>query len=172
MGKLMKEEDRKLTLEDLREIDDFKALSKLNEDGSYEVDLDFYNYVYEGDLEFYTETGFEGNLASIVSDDRGLHEDGFHRTLEWAHFIKGGEFLEIFKDGEKVWDGLLVTDYEKIFAEDRKPYFMALGVSTDDWEKWFGHEGGYKGKIYTLKPVLAEDDEYLKKYKGSNDDRN
>lgn len=152
-------------LKKLKEHDDFKAITEIREDGSYEVDLDFYKHSYEGSLSFYWETGFEGSMASIVEDDRGLHEDGFHRSLSWAVFIQGGEYLEVYNDEKIVWEGILIRDFERIFNKDRKPYFMGYGIEDKQWEDWFGsNEPLYRGKIYTNKPVLAEDPEWKDKY--------
>ncbi|MDB4330509.1 hypothetical protein N9948_02190 [bacterium] len=162
-------EDPVKLLEELKELDDFKAVSKLNKDGSYEIDMGCFEHKYEGELGFYHETGFEGHLASILQEDRGLHEDGFHRSLEWAYFIEGGEFLEVYKDKKKVWDGLLVRDYVKSSSEDRKPYFMGLNIDPDDWEKWFSHGSPtYRGVIHTMKPMLAENEDFQKRYKQKN----
>lgn len=73
---------------------DFRAIHTIYDDGSYLIDLNRYKYVYNGELSFYWETGFEDGIACIIQDKRGINKDGI-KDLKWAHFISGGEYMQI-----------------------------------------------------------------------------
>ena len=170
----------KLTDEQKEQIALGKALRSSNFQGLDEETGEMifeFAHTYEGTLEFYFETGMEGH-ASIVHDDRGWHEspdfnnetkkwDGpltKFKSLEWGVFIRGGEYLEVFKDDEKIWEGLLVNDPLEVSKRDYAFHFIPLGVEFEKWAEWCQKE--YKAVIYTNEPVLAEDPEH-QKYKES-----
>jgi hypothetical protein len=142
----------KISLKNLKKFSDFEAVKRVHRDGSVTLK---YNHVYEGDLEFYFETGFE-SLASILCDDRGVDSQGF-KTLNWAVFFNGGEFLQVYKKNKLIWEGVLVRDFKRIMNPKRKHTFTPfVGISDKKWIEWF--KEGHRGVVSTLKPVFAESD--------------
>lgn len=129
-----------------------------------------YAYTYKGNLEFYFETGFECS-AVILHDDRGLHKspsfnnatqnfDGPEmefKSISWATFIHGGEFLRVFKDGQVLWEGTLTKDRLKMVNTNFVLSFIPKEVPFDTWVSWF--EGELRAEIMTDTPVLADDKE-------------
>lgn len=164
--KKKKKEERNLKkIEELKGYAEFSAYLGTTEDGQTIFKFD---YEYTGNLEFYYETGFE-SVASILHDDRGIDEKGY-KSLSWAVFFNPGDYLQVFKDDkenedEVVWEGLLIRDFEKLkdhieLNPDKsvQNHCFFQDITEEQWVDWFSNN--YRAKVFTTRPVLAQDDNY------------
>lgn len=158
---------------DIQKMSLYKDLKAAN----YEVDKETgeatfsHKFQYCGTLEFYFETGMEG-LASIVHDHRGWKEEHSwnnetkendgplkeYKSLEWAVFLRGGEFLRVYKNDILLWEGLLFRDALAMKNKHYSYHFLPLDISFEDWLTWCKEE--YFVEVFTNEPVLAENEEY------------
>ncbi len=165
------------TDEELDRLSTFKSLKEANYKYKNKDTIEVsYKYKYSGTLEFYHETGMECQ-ASIVHDDRGWREEpDFNnsskkwdgplkkfKSLEWGVFLKGGEYLKVFKDKKIIWEGILIRDILKIKEKAYYYGFIPKGIAFEDWCLWCYNE--YQVEVSTNTPVLAEDEKYIKEHK-------
>jgi len=125
---------------------------------------------YYGELGTYFETGMEG-IAFILHDDRGIKKspdfndetkkwDGplreFH-SIEWTHFISGGEHIRIFeKNGAILYDGPITNDREKVAkARPYRIFFAPKEMELGEWARVVNEK--LKAEIWVDKPVSAEE---------------
>ena len=126
-------------------------------------------YKYSGNLEFYYETGFEGCQAVILHDDRGItkspdfnNETGKwdgplkeFKSLGWAVFLKGGEYLKVFENDKIIWEGSLTKSRVKMAKMNYSLSFIPEEVDTQTWVDWFTRE--LHAEISTNISALAEE---------------
>jgi len=111
-----------------------------------------YEFEYKGIIEFYFETGMEG-YASIVHDDRGNTKVNGKtlRTLKWAVFLNGGEYIKIYKEDDIVFQGVLLKDIPLMMEKEYLFHFLPKNIEFKEWVKYCNKE--YRVELYTNEDI-------------------
>jgi hypothetical protein len=124
-------------------------------------------YIYEGILEAYYETGFEGCHLAILLDKRGETPNPdfdpeskkwptnvpVFRTLEWAHTFKTGDELEVFDpEGKSLFKGLITRNRQP--NSEHVIDFFPKEIPEKRWIEWLVKE--YKAKVITKRQLDIE----------------